>query len=68
MKLMVPKTGIEPARLSATGPKPIASTVPPLGHVSGLVPTTSSPVHPNQKSFVVALEGVEPSCPLGTRF
>ncbi len=30
--LFVPKTGLEPARLSTLAPETSASTIPPLGH------------------------------------
>ncbi len=33
MKRNVPKTGIEPARLSTLAPETSASTIPPLGHL-----------------------------------
>ena len=33
----VPKTGLEPARLSALAPETSASTIPPLGQVSRFV-------------------------------
>lgn len=35
----VPKTGLEPARLSALAPETSASTIPPLGQVSRFVDT-----------------------------